>query len=83
MDNNADQNSFYHQARKQCRNDVDQMNATIKVEWAHLNGEIKRVQDLIQTLEYRKQTIGQMHASTSELLGLLDDLDVSPAIKQS
>jgi len=39
------------------------------------------VQELIQTLETRKQTVGQIYASSSEMLGLESDLDVSPAIK--
>ncbi len=81
MDLNQDQQAFYQQARERCRADVEQMNSTIRAEWLQLNEEIKRVQELIQTLELRKQTIGQIHASSSEILGLEPDLDVSPAIK--
>ena len=81
MDLNQDQQAFYQQARERCRADVEQMNSTIRAEWLQLNEEIKRVQELIQTLELRKQTIGQIHASSSEILGLESDLDVSPAIK--
>jgi len=81
MDLNQDQQAFYQQARERCRADVEQMNTTIRAEWLHLNEEIKRVQELIQTLEMRKQTVGQIHASSSEILGLEPDLDVSPAIK--
>jgi len=81
MDLSKDQLHFYEQARDRCRMDVEQMNNTIRVEWDHLNDEIKRVQELIQTLETRKQTIGQIYASSSEMLGLENDLDVSPAIK--
>ena len=81
MDLNQDQSSFYQQARERCRTDVDQMNNTIRAEWLHLNDEIKRVQELIQTLETRKQTVGQIYASSSEMLGLGNDLDISPAIK--
>ena len=81
MDLSQDQQAFYRQARERCRADVEQMNATIRAEWQHLNEEIKRVQDLIQTLEARKQTVGQIHVSSSEILGLECDLDVSPAIK--
>jgi len=81
MDINQDQADFYKQARQRCRADVEQMNNTIRVEWQHLNDEIKRVQELIQTLETRKQTIGQIYASSSEMLGMANDLDVSPAIK--
>ncbi len=81
MDLSKDQEHFYEQARDRCRQDVDQMNNTIRVEWQHLNDEIKRVQELIQTLETRKQTIAQIYASSSEMLGLENDLDVSPAIK--
>jgi sensor domain CHASE-containing protein len=81
MDLSKDQLHFYEQARDRCRQDVEQMNNTIRVEWDHLNDEIKRVQELIQTLETRKQTIGQIYASSSEMLGLENDLDVSAAIK--
>jgi hypothetical protein len=81
MDLSQDQQAFYRQARERCRTDVDQMNITIRAEWQHLNEEIKRVQELIQTLESRKQTVGQIYASSSEILGLELDLDVSPAIK--
>lgn len=81
MDLSKDQQVFYQQARERCRQDVDQMNHTIRTEWAHLNEEIKRVQELIATFEARKQTIGQMYASASDILGLDNDLDVSPAIK--
>lgn len=81
MDLNQDQSIFYQQARERCRTDVEQMNNTIRAEWLHLNDEIKRVQELIQTLETRKQTVGQIYASSSEMLNLANDLDVSPAIK--
>jgi sensor domain CHASE-containing protein len=81
MDLSKDQQQFYEQARERCRQDVEQMNNTIRVEWQHLNDEIKRVQELIQQLETRKQTIAQIYASSSEMLGLENDLDVSPAIK--
>jgi len=81
MDLNQDQQDFYRQARERCRADVAQMNAAILGEWQRLNDEIKRVQELIQTLETRKQTVGQIYASSSEMLGLESDLDVSPAIK--
>ncbi len=82
MDLSKDQVAFYQQARERCRADVDQMNHTIRTEWHHLNEEIKRVQDLIATLEARKQTIGQMYGSASEIIGAENDLDVSPAIKE-
>ena len=82
MDLTKDQSSFYSQARDRCRQDVEQMNNTIRAEWQHLNDEIKRVQELIQTLESRKQTIGQMYSSASDMLGLANDLDVSSAIKE-
>lgn len=81
MDLSKDQQTFYQQARERCRQDVEQMNNTIRAEWHHLNEEIKRVQELIQTLEARKQTVGQMYASASEMIGLTNDLDVSPAIQ--
>jgi len=81
MDLNQDQQDFYRQAREHCRLEVEQMNRTILLEWQKLNNEIKRVQDLIQTLETRKQTVAQIYASSSEMLGLESDLDVSPAIK--
>ena len=81
MDLNQDQQDFYRQARDRCRVEVEQMNSAIMTEWQRLNDEIKRVQELIQTLETRKQTIGQIYASSSEMIGLENDLDVSPAIK--
>ena len=81
MDLNQDQQDFYRQARDRCRSEVEQMNDTILAEWQRLNDEIKRVQDLIQTLETRKQTVAQIYASSSEMLGMEADLDVSPAIK--
>jgi sensor domain CHASE-containing protein len=81
MDLNQDQATFYQQARQRCRQDVEQMNNTIRAEWEHLNDEIKRVQELIQALETRKQTVGQIYASSSEMLNLDNDLDISPAIK--
>jgi phenylpropionate dioxygenase-like ring-hydroxylating dioxygenase large terminal subunit len=83
MDLNQDQAVFYQQARERCRADVDQMNNTIRAEWQHLNDEIKRVQELIQNLEMRKQTVGQIYASSSEMLGLANDLDISPAINEA
>lgn len=82
MDLNKDQQTFYQNARERCRQDVEEMNHTVKAEWQHLNDEIKRVQELIQTLETRKQTIGQMYASASDMLGLPNDLDISPAIQE-
>jgi sensor domain CHASE-containing protein len=82
MELTKDQHVFYQQARERCRQDVAEMNNTIRAEWQHLNDEIKRVQELIQTFETRKQTIGQMYASASEMLGLVNDLDVSPAIQE-
>lgn len=82
MDLNKDQQTFYQNARERCRQDVDEMNRTIRAEWQHLNDEIKRVQELIQTLETRKQTVGQMYASASDMLGLSNDLDISPAIQE-
>jgi sensor domain CHASE-containing protein len=81
MDLNQDQATFYQQARQRCRQDVEEMNNTIRAEWVHLNDEIKRVQELIQALETRKQTVGQIYASSSEMLNLDNDLDISPAIK--
>ena len=81
MDLNQDQQDFYRQARERCRIEVEQMNGAIMTEWQRLNEEIKRVQELIQTLETRKQTVAQIYASSSEMLGLESDLDVSPAIK--
>lgn len=81
MDLNQDQQDFYRQTRERCRAEVETMNRTILREWQQLNEEVKRVQDLIQTLEIRKRTVAQIHASASALLGLDSDLDVSPAIK--
>ena len=82
MELTKDQLAFYQQARERCRQDVSDMNNTIRAEWQHLNDEIKRVQELIQTFETRKQTIGQMYSSASDMLGQENDLDVSPAIQE-
>jgi len=82
MELTKDQQIFYSQARERCRQDVSEMNNTIRAEWQHLNDEIKRVQELIQTFEMRKQTLGQMYASASEMLSLENDLDVSAAIQE-
>jgi hypothetical protein len=80
MELSKEQQAFYESARTQCRKEVEQMNNTIRSEWAHLNSEIKRVQDLIQEFETRKQSVGQMYASASDMLSKENDLDVSPAI---
>lgn len=82
MDLSKEQQGFYQSARERCRQEVDEMNRTIRTEWQHLNDEIKRVQELIQTLETRKQTVGQMYASASDMLGLENDLDVGSAIQE-
>ncbi|MCE1229820.1 MAG: hypothetical protein LWX11_10095 [Firmicutes bacterium] len=82
MQLSTEQQGFYQSARERCRQDVDEMNRTIRTEWQHLNDEIKRVQELIQTLETRKQTVGQIYASASDMLGMPNDLDVTPAIKE-
>jgi sensor domain CHASE-containing protein len=82
MELTKEQQVFYQSARERCRQEVDEMNQTIRTEWRHLNDEIKRVQELIQTLETRKQTVGQMYASASDMIGAENDLDVSPAIQE-
>jgi hypothetical protein len=73
---------FYAQTREQCKAEVLEMNQTMKEEWAALNREIARVQALIQDFENKKQIIGQMHASACMMLGVADDLDISPAITE-
>lgn len=78
MDLSKDQQSFYQQARERCTQDVAQMNQTIRTEWAHLQSEYRRVVNLVQTLEVRKQTVGQMHASASAMLNQEGELDVTP-----
>lgn len=78
MDLSKDQSSFYQQARERCRQDTDEMNQTIRSEWAHLQSEYRRVVTLIQTLEVRKQTVGQMYASASMMINSDNDLDVAP-----
>lgn len=82
MDINQDQTDFYRQARERCRADVAQMNNTILAEWQRVNDEYRRVQELIQTLEMRKATVGQIYASSSDMLGLENDLDTSSPIKE-
>lgn len=80
MELTKEQQVFYQSARERCRQEVEEMNHTIRTEWQRLNDEIKRVQELIQTLETRKQTVGQMYGSASDMLGVENDLDISPAI---
>ena len=80
MELTKEQQVFYQSARERCRQEVDEMNHTIRTEWTRLNDEIKRVQELIQTLETRKQTVGQMYTSASDMLGVVNDLDIGPAI---
>lgn len=82
MELTKEQQVFYQSARERCRQEVDEMNQTIRTEWRHLNDEIKQVQEPIQTLETRKQTVGQMYASASDMIGAENDLDVSPAIQE-
>jgi len=82
MELSKEQQGFYQSAREHCRQEVDEMNRTIRAEWQHLNDEIKRVQELIQTLETRKQTVGQMYASASDMLGMQNDLDIGSAIQE-
>ncbi len=78
MDLSKDQQNFYEQARERCVQDVTQMNQTIRAEWTHLQSEYRRVVNLVQTLEMRKQTVGQMHVSASSMLNLESELDVTP-----
>jgi len=77
-----EQQDFYQSARERCRQDVYDINRTIRGEWEHLNSEVERVKVLIETLETRKQSIAQIYASASDMLGLENDLDTSPAIHQ-
>ena len=43
MQLSQEQQAFYESARERCRQDVSEMNHTIRAEWKHLNDEIKRV----------------------------------------
>ena len=81
MDLSKDQLDFFQGTRDRCRKEVEQINSTIRTEWDRLNAEIKRIQDLIQTLETRKQSIGQMYASASDMVGMENDLDLSSPIE--
>jgi hypothetical protein len=83
MELSKEQQAFYQSARDHCHMEVHEMNRTIRAEWQHLNDEIKRVQGLIETLETRKQTVGQMYASASEMLGAENDLDISSPIQEN
>lgn len=80
MDINQDQAEFYRQARERCRTDVEQMNNTILTEWRRVNDEWTRVMELIETLEARKVTIGQIYSSSSEMLNLDNDLLIARCI---
>jgi hypothetical protein len=80
MDINKDQAEFYRQARERCRADVEQMNNTILTEWQRVNDEWTRVMELIETLEARKVTVGQIYASSSEMLNLDNDLVIARCI---
>lgn len=79
---NTEQQGFYEQVRQQCATEVAMMNATMVEEWNRLNAEIARVQELIQVMETRKISVAQMYGSASEMLGLPNDLDASPAIQE-
>lgn len=82
MQLSQEQQDFYQSARDRCKMDVDSMNTLIRAEWEHLTAEIQRVQEIIQTLETRKQNIGQIYAAASAMLNMENDLDISPAIQE-
>ena len=82
MDLTKDQQEFYETTRTRCRDEVTQINGTIKTEYTRLTQEIKRVNELIQTLEGRKQVIGQMYGSASEMIGKDNDLDLASPIAE-
>lgn len=82
MELTKDQKDFYEGTRTRCRDEVIQINQTIKTEYTRLTQEIKRVNDLIATLEGRKQVIGQMYGSASEMIGQDNDLDLSSPIAE-
>lgn len=82
MELTKDQKDFYETTRTRCRDEVTQINTTIKTEYTRLTQEIKRVNDLIATLEGRKQVIGQMYGSASEMIGNENDLDLSSPIAE-
>ncbi len=82
MELSKEQKDFYETTRNRCRQEVDQINTTIKTEYDRLTSEIKRINELIQTLEGRKQVIGQMYAGASEIIGQDNDLDLSSPIAQ-
>lgn len=82
MELTKDQKDFYEGTRTRCRDEVTQINQTIKTEYMRLTQEIKRVNDLIATLEGRKQVIGQMYGSASEMIGQDNDLDLSSPIAE-
>lgn len=83
MDLTKDQQEFYEGTRTRCRDEVTQINGTIKSEYTRLTQEIKRVNELIQTLEGRKQVIGQMYGSASEMIGAENDLDLMSPIAET
>lgn len=78
----ADPTDFYLQVLDHCQADVERINLVILAEWGRLNEEALRVQALIQDLEGRKLVAGQIYSAASDLLGLENDLDVSPAIQE-
>ena len=82
MELTKDQKDFYEGTRTRCRDEVIQINQTIKTEYTRLTQEIKRVNDLIATLEGRKQVIGQMYGSASEMIGMENDLDLGSPITE-
>ena len=82
MDLSKEQKDFYETTRTRCRQEVEQINTTIKTEYDRLTSEIKRINELIQTLEGRKQVIGQMYAGASEIMGQDNDLDLSSPIAE-
>ena len=90
MELTKEQQVFYQSARERCRQEVDEMNHTIRTEWTRLNDEIKRVQELIQQkrIEELKSAMGKggsegMQTFDQSLLDLVNErvIDEEVAIK--
>lgn len=68
MDLSQDQQAFYESTRVRCREEVEQINATIAA-------EVQRVKELLTALSNRKAAVLQMYGATCAVLGVDNELD--------
>ena len=67
MQLSADQKTFYEGTRSKCKEEVQQINATIQ-------SEVQRVKDLLTHLSNQKAAVLQMYSATCAVLGVENDL---------